>query len=159
MSTLLITQGISGSGKSTWAKAFVAKDAENWVRSSRDDLRTQMFGTPTYDEIQEKAVDVAQEGMVRALLTAGKNVVVDNTHLNVLAIDYWQNLAHFMGVDFAVKPFNISVEGAKANVAKRAAAGGLFVPDNIIETQHSALVNLAEKHPWVSSLSSTPETY
>lgn len=153
MQTLLITQGISGSGKSTWAKAFVAKDPENWVRSSRDDLRVQMFGNPTYDEIQEKAVGIAQVGMVQALLATGKNVVVDNTHLHVLAIDEWQNLAHFMGVDFEIKPFNISLEGAKANVSKRAAEGGLFVPDNIIDDQQSALIKVTQEHPWISSLS------
>jgi predicted kinase len=159
MQKLIITQGISGSGKSTWAKALVAKDAENWVRSSRDDLRAQMFGNPTYDQIQEKAVRVAQEGMVRALLAAGKSVVVDNTNIDVLDIDCWQNLAHFMGVDFEIRPFNISVEGAKANISKRAAAGGLFVPDHIVETQQSALAKLTQDHPWVSSLSSTTETY
>lgn len=152
MSTLLITQGISGSGKSTWAKALVAKDAENWVRSSRDDLRTQMFGNPTYDAIQEKAVDVAQNGMVQALLAVGKNVVVDNTHLNAVAIDHWQNLAHFMGVEFDIKPFSVSLEKAKENVSKRAAEGGLFVPDNIIEDQQRALDKLNQDHPWVSTL-------
>lgn len=159
MQKLVITQGISGSGKSTWAKALVAKNPENWVRISRDDLSTQMFGTPTCDTIQEKAVDVAQEGMVQALLGASKNVVVDNTHLHVLAIDYWQNLAHFMGVGFEIRPFNISVEGAKANVAKRAGEGGLFVPDNIIEGQQSALDKLMQNHPWVESLSSTTRIY
>lgn len=122
MQTLLITQGISGSGKSTWAKAFVAKDPENWVRSSRDDLRAQMFGNPTYDEVQEKAVGVAQDGMVQALLAAGKSVVIDNTHLHPLAVKHWRSLAHFVGANFEVKPFNISVEKAKMNVSKRVAA-------------------------------------
>lgn len=139
MQTLLITQGISGSGKSTWAKAFVAKDPEHWVRSSRDDLRVQMFGNPTYDEIQEKAVGVAQDGMVQALLAAGKSVVIDNTHLHPLAIEHWQSLAGFTGVTFKVKPFSVSVEQAKMNVSKRVAAGGLFVPDHVIDAQQGTL--------------------
>lgn len=139
MQTLLITQGISGSGKSTWAKAFVAKDPENWVRSSRDDLRVQMFGNPTYDEIQEKAVGIAQDGMVQALLAAGKSVVIDNTHLHPLAIQHWQNLAGYTGATFKVKPFSVSVEQAKMNVSKRVAAGGLFVPDHVIDAQQGTL--------------------
>ena len=140
MQTLIITQGISGSGKSTWAKAFVAEDTENRVRSSRDDLRSQMFGTPTYAEDQEKAVSIAQDGMVQALLAAGKSVVVDNTHLHPLAVKHWQSLAEFLGVKFEVKTFIVTVEQAKQNVAKRAADGGLFVPENIIEHQHTTLV-------------------
>lgn len=143
MSTLIVTQGISGSGKSTWAKAFVAKDSDNWVRSSRDDLRAQMFGNPTYDTIQEKAVGVAQDGMVQALLAAGKNVVIDNTHVHPLAIAHWRNLAGFMGADFEVKPFKVSVEQAKKNVSKRVAGGGLFVPDHVIEAQQGTLDKFA----------------
>jgi predicted kinase len=141
--TLIITQGISGSGKSTWAKAFVANDPENWVRSSRDDLRTQMFGTPTYDTVQEKAVGVAQDGMVQALLAAGKSVVIDNTHLHPLAVKHWRSLADFAGVVFEIKSFKISVEQAKANVSKRVADGGLFVPDHVIDAQQSTLNKFA----------------
>lgn len=145
MQTIIITQGISGSGKSTWAKAFVAKDAANRVRSSRDDLRAQMFGIPTYDEVQEEAVSVAQDGMVQALLTAGKTIVIDNTHLHPLAIKHWREIADSAGADFIIKPFHISVEQAKANVSKRVAGGGLFVPDHVIDAQQGTLDKFAQQ--------------
>jgi predicted kinase len=102
-----------------------------------------MFGNPTYDAAQESAVGVAQDGMVKALLAAGKSVVIDNTHLHPLAIKHWRGLADFVGVKFEVKTFAISVEKAKANVAKRAAAGGLFVPDDVIDAQHGTLNKFA----------------
>ena len=41
---MMIVRGLPGSGKSTFAKRWVAQDPENRVRVSRDDLRYQLYG-------------------------------------------------------------------------------------------------------------------
>ncbi len=40
---IIITRGIPGSGKTTWAKNFV-KNNPNYIRISRDDLRSILIG-------------------------------------------------------------------------------------------------------------------
>ena len=39
---LILTRGIPGSGKSTWAKAWVAENPERRVRLNWDDMRNMM---------------------------------------------------------------------------------------------------------------------
>ena len=42
MSKLILCQGIQGSGKSTYAKKWVAEDPEHRVRLNYDDLRNML---------------------------------------------------------------------------------------------------------------------
>ena len=43
MTALVITRGLPGSGKTTYARAWVAEDREHRARVNRDDIR-QMLG-------------------------------------------------------------------------------------------------------------------
>ena len=45
MNKIILTQGIQGSGKTTWAKAWVAEDPEYHIRINNDDI-TSMWGQP-----------------------------------------------------------------------------------------------------------------
>ena len=38
MNKIILTQGIQGSGKTTWAKAWVAEDPEHRIRINNDDI-------------------------------------------------------------------------------------------------------------------------
>lgn len=42
MNKIILCQGIQGSGKSTWAKAWVKEDSEHRVRLNYDDLRNML---------------------------------------------------------------------------------------------------------------------
>lgn len=44
MSGVIVLRGLPGSGKSTWAKEWVAGDPDNRVRINRDDIRYASFG-------------------------------------------------------------------------------------------------------------------
>lgn len=102
MSTLIITRGYPGSGKSTKAKAWVAEDPEQRARVNRDDLRTNVYNEPRLNYIQEKAITTAQRAVVRALIGLGKDVIVDDTNLKLRNARAWCDLAIELGADFEV---------------------------------------------------------
>lgn len=76
---LVLTVGIPGSGKSTWAKAFCEKTG--YVRVCPDDIRKRITGNIS---------DISKDGVVWSeafdtienLLETGKNVVFDSTMVN-----------------------------------------------------------------------------
>jgi len=100
---LRITRGYPASGKTTYARAWVAKDPEHRVRVNRDDLRWNLYGRYTgLNNGQEWTVTKAQRGAVKNLLTAGQSVIVDDTNLRLKFARAWADLAQSLGVDFKV---------------------------------------------------------
>lgn len=102
MSTLIITRGYPGSGKSHKAKAWVAEDPEQRARVNRDDLRKNLYDADRLNYIQEKAITAVQRASVRALINAGKDVIVDDTNLKLRNARAWYDLAIELGADFEV---------------------------------------------------------
>lgn len=92
--TLTITRGLPTSGKSTAAKLLVAQDPANRARVSRDDIRSMLYGYPEVpiDFSREDEVTAIEEAAVRAGLKAGKDVLVDATHLRAKYIRKWNDL-------------------------------------------------------------------
>lgn len=92
MSSMTILRGLPASGKSGLAKEMVANDP-NLVRVNRDAIRWTQgcfpFGTPE----QEGMVSVIEEALVVGSLKAGKDVVIDATHLNDQSIRKWFKIA------------------------------------------------------------------
>lgn len=76
---LLILKGLPASGKSTFAKRMV--DEHGWVRTNKDTIRKQMFGTEWRRKDEKKVVKERNRQIIEAL-QQGKNVVVDDTNLN-----------------------------------------------------------------------------
>lgn len=94
MSRLLLTRGLPASGKTTFAKAWVAEDPAHRIRANRDDLRLMLYGKPYgLTGEQEKAVTLAQHAMVSNALHMGFDVVVDDTNLNARFLKQWLLLA------------------------------------------------------------------
>lgn len=84
MTGVVAMRGYPASGKSTWARDWVAADPENRARLNRDDLRASLFavtGVGTY--LQERAVTIAQHTAAKQLLAAGISVVFDDTNLRL----------------------------------------------------------------------------
>lgn len=78
--SLIITIGIPGSGKSTWAQRMVDLRPHNVVRVNRDDIRVTLGFI--YDPKREDEVTKIQDEKIHLLLSAGYTVIVDDTHLN-----------------------------------------------------------------------------
>lgn len=89
MQHILILIGISGSGKSTFAKQFV-QDNPTYLRLNRDDLRRSIVPVPLGDYWKwddkrknriERLVSELEKSALLSALESGWNVVMDNTHL------------------------------------------------------------------------------
>lgn len=113
MTTLIITRGLPASGKTTWAKAWLAEDPGNRARVNRDDLRAMLFSEPTYEWAQEEQVTAIQRATVAGLLGSGKDVVCDDTNLRPKYVREWQRFADGNGVEvFSVIDHEIDADEA-----------------------------------------------
>jgi predicted kinase len=95
--TLNLTRGLPASGKTTWAKSWVAEDPASRARVNRDDIRFMLFGK--YYGVDENAVTKAQHSAVKSLLESGKDVVVDDTNLNAQFAKEWLKIAAKTGAE------------------------------------------------------------
>jgi predicted kinase len=101
MTRLLITRGLPGSGKTTFARTLQPRV----TRVSRDDLRRMLHGRIMLTGWAEAQVTAVQRGMVETLLRRGADVIVDDTNLRPHTFGGWRSLASDLGVFFEVHDF------------------------------------------------------
>lgn len=85
MKKIIMTRGLQGSGKTTWALNWVKQCPEDRVRFNRDDIRN-MLGTywvPT----RESLIDIIYYNFVISAMSRGYNIVIDNMNLDQKYID------------------------------------------------------------------------
>lgn len=97
----ILTVGCPASGKSTWAKAEVAKDPSNWVRINNDDLRAMMNGS-VWSADYEKMITDARNYLIRDAFKRGKNVIIDNVNANRRHFDDVCKIAKSVNADIQV---------------------------------------------------------
>ncbi|HET6214735.1 MAG TPA: AAA family ATPase [Micromonosporaceae bacterium] len=100
MPTLTITRGLPGSGKTTWARQQPAA-----VRVNRDDLRRMLHGGWLGTARAERAVTAAQRATIEALLTAGIDVMCDDTNLQSRVVRELSELAERCGAHAVIRDF------------------------------------------------------
>lgn len=133
MPTLTITRGYPASGKTTAARDWVARDPERRIRLNRDDVRQSMFGRAgVLPFTDEQLVTQVQQSAARAALTAGKDVMVDDTNLRLRFARQWADLALAAGSDFRVLDFPTPVDECVKRDSDRAAASGRYVGEQAI---------------------------
>ena len=106
---LIVLKGLPGSGKSTLAEERLKKDG-NAVRVCRDDLRAMVHRGLKWSGARERTVIDIETAIAFNALSAGKNVIVDDTnilgkgyHLWKDACETWRKLGkdiEFEVVDF-----------------------------------------------------------
>lgn len=118
MNKIIITQGIPGSGKSTWAKNWVEEDPIHRVRWNNDDCR-KMCG-PYWIPEREEFISEIREKFLNEAMQEHKDIVIDDMNLNQKTINYYEDLIdnfntfnihkkeHMYTKEY--KLFNISVE-------------------------------------------------
>jgi Predicted kinase len=110
MLELILTRGIPASGKTTWAREWVARDPTHRARVNRDDIRESVFGElPRYDEFH---VTCLQNDMIKALLYAGRSIVVDNTNLNDVHVQQLRNLGRMYTATVTILNFPVALSEA-----------------------------------------------
>ena len=87
MHKIILTQGIQGSGKTTYAKQWVEKDPVNRVRWNNDDCR-KMCG-PYWIPERENFISEIREKFILNAMKMGKDIVVDDMNLNPKTIEHY----------------------------------------------------------------------
>ena len=79
---IILTRGIPGSGKSTWAKAWVAESPETRIRLNWDDMRNMMgpYWVPSREPINKAMMWCAVN--TAAYCDKPYDIVIDNMNLN-----------------------------------------------------------------------------
>lgn len=79
---LILTRGIPGSGKSTWAKSWVNEDPEHRIRFNWDDMRNMMgpYWVPSREPINKHILWAAVNSA--AYNDRPYDIVIDNMNLN-----------------------------------------------------------------------------
>lgn len=86
---LILCLGISGSGKTTWAKQWAEEDPTNRIRLNYDDIRT-MLGKYWVPERESLVLDIFNAGLNKAMSNK-YDIVIDNmSNLNPKHIDEYK---------------------------------------------------------------------
>jgi predicted kinase len=102
VTTLIITRGLPGSGKSTKARRWVYEDRANRARINRDDFRTMLYEGRFVKGVTEPRIVAARDGAIRELLKQGVNVINDDTNLPNRTVRDLEKLAWKEGADFEI---------------------------------------------------------
>lgn len=101
MPKIILTRGIQGSGKSTWAKKWVEEDPEHRVRWNNDDFR-KMMG-PYWVPKRENLVSVGMSDFIYNSMVLGYDIVIDNMNLNPKHWDSIRDLLNNLKNDAFIK--------------------------------------------------------
>jgi len=102
MTTLIVTRGLPGCGKSTRARAWVDEDHEHGARVNRDDLRQMIDSGVFIKGVTERRIQIARDSLIRSLLKRGQDVVCDDTNLPLRTVRDLRKIAQSVGADFEV---------------------------------------------------------
>lgn len=115
MSKLVIMRGLPGSGKSTWAKAWVNEDPINRVRLNWDDMRNMMGPYWVPERENTGVLKELREKFLKHMMERNWDIVCDNMNLNPKEIEFYENIVkefnedrHSYTIEF--KDFFIPVE-------------------------------------------------
>lgn len=100
MPRIILTRGIQGSGKSTWAKKWVEEDPIHRVRWNNDDFR-RMCG-PYWVPEREPLVYIAMSDFIYYAMTLGYDIVIDNMNLNKKYWDFIQDRINAFNCDIFI---------------------------------------------------------
>ena len=97
MNKLILTRGIQGSGKTTWARQWVAEDPGSRVRINNDDLRNMLGNYWVVG--REPLVSEMKQYVTQAAMARGYNIVIDNMNLNPHEVKFWEKVVELNNED------------------------------------------------------------
>src|SRR5699024_2450497 len=114
MKKIILTVGCPGSGKSTWAREFIAKNP-GYFNVNRDDYRQSIMGHEERDEYKyskkkEGIVTCMQFDAAKGILYGGdsvKGVIISDTNLNPERRLAWETFAKEYGWKVEYKAFDV----------------------------------------------------
>lgn len=142
MKKIILTVGCPGSGKSTWAREFIAKNP-GFFNINRDDYRQSIMGHEERDEYKytkkkESIVTYMQHDAAHMILCQDgtKGVIISDTNLNPERRLVWEEYAKEWGYEVVYQVFDVPwTELVKRN-AKR---GTKAVPIDVLRSMYSRM--------------------
>lgn len=138
MATLHMPVGVQGSGKSTWAKLFIAKNPDivyvspDNIWTSIGDIKDRSLGGQVYSIAMRKT---------REALEQNKDVLVDATFVKRKWRKSFIEIARQYKAKTVAYVFSVDRETAINRVQKRASNGGMNVPVESIDMYIGFLKN------------------
>lgn len=105
---LILTRGIQGSGKSTWARQWVEEDPEHRVRINNDDIRN-MLGKYWVVE-REPLVSEMKQCLTQTAMSRGYDIVIDNMNLNPKEVKFWEDLVKQNNEVYPISKYSYEIE-------------------------------------------------
>lgn len=146
MKRILILRGISGSGKSTFAKQLIP---EGYYIVSRDQRRLDLLGEDGLEKYFEAGMDPFLEEYITKLeereivghLVKGHKLIIDNTHIKIEYIQALVNLFYETNTptdDVEMVEFEISLEEARKRCDQRDKKP---IADKVLQRQYNGMQN------------------
>lgn len=101
---IVMTKGLPGSGKTTWAMAEMAAHPSQYKRINKDDLRAMLDGGK-WSKNNEKFILDARDVLVEQALKQGFTAIVDDTNFAPNHEIVLRGLAGDLGLAFEIKDF------------------------------------------------------
>lgn len=132
MLKIILTRGAPASGKSTWAKAEIAKEPLIWLRINNDDLRSTFNGS-VFSGDYEKLIRETRNFLIREGIKRDLNIILDNVNSSKRNWDDVCKIAQEANKDIQVleKLFYTDLEELLERNAKR--EGTARVPDEVVK--------------------------
>jgi len=111
---VILTTGLPGSGKSTWARQHAEQFDGEMVLTSRDDIRQMLGFGAVGTKDQENFVSKIQDGIITRAVKEGKSIIVHDTNLNKKSPTRIKKLfdgdVEFHVADFTDVPVDVCIE-------------------------------------------------
>lgn len=149
---IIITIGLPGSGKTTWAKDFISRN-EDYIRVERDEMRFSLKGISIGDRKFEDLITKLQYQTIHTALNSKYNVIISDTNCNKrylnLLIDEFKYKA-----DIYFQIFDTPIELCIDRDSKREK----LVGEKIIRKMNEGFINIKETMN-LSPIIKLPEIY
>lgn len=137
MKTIVLTKGLPGSGKSTWAKELLRKYPGKYKRINKDLLRV-MLDNDVHTTANENFITDVRDVIIEQCLADGLDVIVDDTNLSDKHYHTICDIAKRVGdVRVFEKYFDVPLKVAIENNSKREKP----VPEHIITNMWDKYIN------------------
>lgn len=137
---VILTKGLQGSGKSTWAKAWVEESPKTRIRINRDDLR-RMLG-PYWIPSREFLITEIEHSILETALDEGFDIVIDNMNLNASITNDYIKIIEESDTMYTFKEFlDVDVETCIERDKQREHSVG----EEVIRKTHLKYSHLFEK--------------
>jgi tRNA uridine 5-carbamoylmethylation protein Kti12 len=135
---LVITRGLPASGKTTYAKEWVADDRMHRIRVNRDDLRAMIDDGVFVAGVTEKRIIKAENTLITEFLNLGLDVICDDTNLPQHIVEQMRDTARICHAGFEVIDMrHVPLETCIERNAKR---DRVVVPEDVIRGMHKKYI-------------------